>query len=228
MSNAPPIDQPAFTAGYRATKARVVDLLHTLPADHWSRTVPACPDWTVHDLLAHMVGISAELSAGRYPTGDLAEWLAELVTSRRGATVDELLDEWAAAVDDGEPMYTPNGLLFVDLVVHEHDLRRAVDRPGARDSAQVLQVLPLVLDSLAEPLRAHDLGAIVVVDGGSTWRSHDAPAGWTIEASPWEATRMLESRRTEAELHDRFGAGCDPYLAVLEGHLPLPRVSLAE
>jgi uncharacterized protein (TIGR03083 family) len=222
------IDQPEFTAGYRATKVRIVELVGALPADDWSRTVPACPDWTVRDLLAHMVGISAELSAGRYPTGELADWLAELVTSRRDATVDALLAEWTTAVDDAEPMYTPNGLLFVDLVVHEHDLRRAVDQPGARDSAQVTRVLPLVLASLAEPLRAAGLGAVIVVDGRSTWRSHDAPAGWTIEASAWEAMRMLESRRTADELTARAGPGVEPYLDVLRAHLPLPVESLAE
>ena len=89
-------------------------------------------------------------------------------------------------------------------------------------------MLALILGSLAEPLQRADLGAVVVVDGASSWASHDAPPGWTIDASPWEATRVLESRRSAAELRERFGAGCEPYLAVLEGHLPLPEESLGE
>jgi uncharacterized protein (TIGR03083 family) len=222
------IEQPAFTDAYRAAKARIIDLVLATPADDWSRTVPACPDWTVHDLLCHMVGIPAELGAGRYPTGDLDGWLAAVVDTRRSTSVADLLDEWAVAVDEAPPMYTPNGLLLVDLVVHEHDLRRTVDRPGARDAAEVTRVVPLILGSLADALRAMDLGAIVVRDGGVSWRSHDAPDGWTIETSPWEATRILESRRSADELRTRFGTDIEPYLAVLGAHLPLPRESLAE
>lgn len=228
MSDLQQITQPEFTDAYRATKSRIVGLFDTVSDDGWSRTVPACPDWTVHDLLAHMVGIPSELGAGRYPTGDLAEWLAALVESRRDAPVDDLFEEWTAAVDVGEPMYTPNGLLLVDLVVHEHDLRRAVDQPGARDSAQVVRVLPLILGSLADPLRAHGLGSIEVNDGSATWRSHEERAGWTVEASAWEATRLLESRRTADELRARCGPGVEPYLEVLRAHLPLPAASLAE
>jgi uncharacterized protein (TIGR03083 family) len=222
------ISQPEFTDAYRATKTRIVDLVATVSDDDWSRTVPACPDWTVHNLLSHMVGISAELGAGRYPTGDLAAWLADLVDTRRDTRVQVLLDEWTRAVDVAEPMYTPNGLLLVDLVVHEHDLRRAVEQPGARDSVQVKRILPLILGSLADPLRAADLGAVVVREGDCTWRSHDTPDGWIIDASPWEATRMLESRRTAAELRARCGPGVEPYLTVLRAHLPLPAVSLNE
>lgn len=228
MTDSSQIEPPEFTDAYRATKARVVALLDGAPADDWSRTVPACPDWTVHDLLSHMVGIPAELGAGRYPSGDLAVWLAAVVDTRRGVPVAALLDEWTVAVDEAAPMYTANGLLLVDLVVHEHDLRRAIDRPGARDSAEVARVLPLILGSLADALRAGELGAVVVRDGESTWRSHDAPEGWTIDATPWEATRILESRRTADELRTQFGSHAEPYLAVLGAHLPLPAASLAE
>jgi uncharacterized protein (TIGR03083 family) len=222
------IEQPEFTDAYRATKGRIVGLLDGASPDDWSRTVPACPDWTVHDLLSHMVGIPTELGAGRYPSGDLDRWLAAVVDTRRGVPVAALLEEWAIAVDEGAPMYTPNGLLLVDLVVHEHDLRRTIERPGARDSAEVARALPLILASLGDALRAGELGAVVVHDGASTWRSHDAPDGWTIDATPWEATRILESRRTADELRTQFGPHTEPYLAVLGAHLPLPTASLAE
>jgi uncharacterized protein (TIGR03083 family) len=222
------IAQPEYVESYRATKARMAALVADTSPEDLTRSVPACPAWNVHDLLAHCVGVPAELGAGRFPSGDVDTWLADVVVSRRSASSDDLLREWAVAVDEGEPMYTPNGLLLVDVVVHEHDLRRALDRPGARDSAEIERVLPLILGSLADPLRAAGIDAIVVRDGTSTWSSHDAPAGWVIDASPWEATRILESRRCAAELRDRFGAAVEPYLAVLAAHLPLPESSLAE
>jgi hypothetical protein len=61
------------------------------------------------------------------------------------------------------------------------------------------------------------------------WRSHDAEPGWVLEVSPWEAVRVLYSRRTAEELRALGGSdNIDAYIAVLDAHLPLPTSSLGE
>ena len=51
--------------------------------------VPACPEWTAADLVAHCTGIPAALSAGDYPSGDQQAWLDGLVVaSPRGVPID--------------------------------------------------------------------------------------------------------------------------------------------
>ena len=102
---------------------------------------------------------------------------------------------------------------------------------GAPDhgALEVEVVLPLTLEGLAGPLRDAGLGAIEVVDGTSSWRSHDAEASWTLETTAWEAVRAVNSRRTADELRALPHRGDpEPYLAVLDAHLPLPLSSLGE
>ncbi|MEI8002661.1 MAG: maleylpyruvate isomerase N-terminal domain-containing protein, partial [Actinomycetes bacterium] len=46
---------------YRNVRARMADVLADATAADLARTVPACPNWTVHDLVAHAVGIPEAL-----------------------------------------------------------------------------------------------------------------------------------------------------------------------
>ena len=61
---------------------------------------------------------------------------------------------------------------------------------------------------------------------------HDVAAGilgWTLLVDPWEAVRALGSRRTVEELRALPAEGdCEPYLKILDEHLPLPTRSLGE
>src|SRR6476659_5967675 len=78
---------------YQRTRARVSTLLLDATPDALTRTVPACPAWTVHDIAAHLVGVPATLAAGNFPDGDVNEWLQGIVDQRRDAEVDDLMQE---------------------------------------------------------------------------------------------------------------------------------------
>jgi uncharacterized protein (TIGR03083 family) len=214
---------------YRATRARVSTLFLEADPDALTRTVPACPDWTVHDLAAHLVGVPATLAAGNFPSGDVDAWLQGIVDDRRDVAVDDLMQEWASLDAAIEPMLQGMGaLMFNDIAVHEHDLRGALGRPD-HDALDVDAVMGCSLTSFASPLERAGLGAIVVEHDGRTWRSHDADPGWTLRVDPWEAARAVNSRRTAEELRALpCEGGGDDYLAVIAGHLPLPEHSLGE
>jgi hypothetical protein len=68
---------------------RVIALVRDIPDEQAARHVPACPDWTVRDLLSHMVGLGADVAAGDEPHDHDAAWtqrqvdLAPTATSRR-------------------------------------------------------------------------------------------------------------------------------------------------
>jgi hypothetical protein len=122
----------------------------------------------------------------------------------------------------------PGGVLFGDLAVHEHDLRGAVRAPD-HSALEVEVMLPRTLAAFAKPLRQAGLGAIEVRHDDRTWRSHDSEPGWTLEVSPWQAVRVFNSRRTADELRELPHRGdVEPYLAILDAHLPLPNASLEE
>jgi uncharacterized protein (TIGR03083 family) len=212
------------------TRERVCTLLLDATPEDLARTVPACPDWTVQDLAAHLVGTPAELAAGRFPSGgDFTSWLQDIVDARRGSDVASLVDEWRTLEAAIEPMLQgPGGLMFGDVAVHEHDLRGALGRPD-HDAIEVEALVTFALGSFATPARDASLGAIVVESDQGTWRSHDADAGWTLHVEPWEAVRAVYSRRTADELRALPADGdAEPYLVLIAGHLPLPEHSLGE
>ena len=221
---------PELSAAYHATRARVTALVSELDDAGLDRPVPACPAWRVRDLVAHMSGIPDALTAGDLPAGDLQVWLDGLLEARRGVAVDELLDRWGACADATSTLIDSGaGLLVIDLVTHEHDLRTALDQPGARGTAEVRAIVQPVLDLLAPSMSDAGLGALLIDAGGVQWASHLAKPGCTLHVDPWEATRALNSRRTADELRALPATGdIEPYLAVIDGHLPLPVASLGE
>lgn len=221
---------PDLSDGYHATRRRFTELAGSLGDDDLARTVPACPEWTVHDLVAHVVGIPEAIAAGNLPSGDQQAWLDSLVEERRDVPVPELLDRWeacapaASAVVDGS-----GGLLLIDVVSHEHDLRGAVGQPGARGVPEVRAIVQLMLEQLAPAITAAGLGALVVDSGEVRWASQFVRPGCTIRVDPWEATRVLQSRRTAEEIRALPTSGdVEPYLELLAAHSPLPATTLGE
>ena len=161
---------PAWPAEYAATRGRLCDLLRSATPAEAATIVPACPAWTVHDVIAHVGGLAVALSSGAGPGGhDLQGWLDGLVDERRRRPFTLLLDEWEAAAPAVhqmlETMGASGGQLVYDLVAHEHDIRQALGRPGVRESSSVVACAAAVSMLLARDSRgawswrgAHHLG----------------------------------------------------------------------
>lgn len=76
---------------YRNARKRVADLA-TAPGDEQLRApVPATPEWTVHELLALLVGVAADTACGRLDGAPGEQLTARHVAERRSGTVGELL-----------------------------------------------------------------------------------------------------------------------------------------
>ena len=219
-----------LSAGYHATRQRIAELVRPLDEKALATTVPACPDWSVHDLLAHVVGIPEALSQGDMPGADIQGWLDGLVEARRERPVDELLERWETCAPTASAIVDASGgQLFADVISHEHDLRAAIDQPGARGLPEVRAAVQVLLDLLAPDITKAGLGALVIDSDGVRWASHVSKPGCTLHVDPWEATRVLMSRRTAEEVRALPATGdVGPYLAVLHDHSPLPETSLGE
>ena len=174
--------------------------------------------------------MATALAAGDYPSGDTQAWIDRIVRERRDTPVEEMLAAWDASADGVSTLVDGGaGLLFADLVVHEHDLRAALGQPGSRGTAEVRAVVQPLLDVLAPAIKEAGLGALLVDSGPVTWTSHFGKPGCTLHLDPWEATRALSSRRTHDELLAVPHTGdLEPYVKVIDGHLPLPTQSLHE
>ncbi|MDQ4125984.1 MAG: maleylpyruvate isomerase family mycothiol-dependent enzyme, partial [Actinomycetota bacterium] len=118
----------AFGDAYSATRRRVIDLVSGVSEDETRRRVPACPDWSVRDVVAHLTGIAVDATKGELEGVGSPEWTQRQVDERKDLPLEELLAEWetAGAQIDGALEYFPKAAasLFVgDTVTHEHDIR---------------------------------------------------------------------------------------------------------
>jgi uncharacterized protein (TIGR03083 family) len=216
--------------GYRTTRERLSDLVRPLKDEDLSRTVPACPAWDVHDVIAHMSGVQELLTAGERPTGDSQAWIDSIVAARRDVPVGELLERWASC-ETGTSALIDGGVqvLIVDVVSHEHDIRNAVGLPGARQVPEVPAAVQVMLAALSGLIDDAGLGALAVDTGRDRWTSHEAPIGCTLQVDPWEALRIIVSRRTDGEMRALPVTGdIEPYIRLLDARSPLPKESLGE
>src|SRR5690349_7101493 len=83
-----------FDEIYREARQRVVGLTMGLGAEELARPVPACPEWTVQQLVAHLAGGAADLVSGRMDGAPSDEWTARHVAEREGVPLDDLLEQW--------------------------------------------------------------------------------------------------------------------------------------
>ena len=142
----------AVVEAYRGLVGRVTELLASVTDTDGDRPVPHCPDWTVKDVVSHMVGVVEDILAGRMEGVTTETWTAAQVDRHRTDSVADLLAVWSSAMTEFEAIlpHIPspvNSQLVMDAVSHEHDLRHALNRPGARDSDAVRVALGWILDS---------------------------------------------------------------------------------
>ncbi len=213
-------------AEWGAARDRVAGLVRNADGE---RAVPACPDWSVRQLLAHMVGLGVDVVAGDEPDDHNATWTQRQVDTRADASIADLLAEWAAVAD---PLvgwmreHTTRPLN--DVIIHEQDLRGALDESGARDTAGLEIVRDRILDRFANRLAGR---APVVLDAdGWSWTSPGAgdPA-LVVSASAFDLARAVMSRRSAAQLRSWTTHGdLDSYLEAFQVLGPLPVVDLAD
>lgn len=130
---------------YRECYERIIDLVAPLDTAGWNTPVPACPAWTVRDVVAHLVAVAQEWCDGRLsgvPTD--AQTAAQVARFGEASTAD-LLVAGTEAVRRLNESTRSRGLVAPvgDIVSHEHDIRGALGRPGARDSVAVGRVRPV-------------------------------------------------------------------------------------
>ena len=64
---------PGLDIPYAETKVRLLEAIGGFESDSWSTIVPATPDWTVLDLVAHVAGNAADGAAATLPDINLME-----------------------------------------------------------------------------------------------------------------------------------------------------------
>ncbi len=194
--------------GYRALRGRVRAIVETADRAAVDGPSPATPGWTVHDVLAHLVGVTDDVVNGRLEGVATEPWTAAQVEARRGVPTGALVDEWDANAErfesllGGAPMEIAGQALF-DAATHEHDIRCALGRPGARDS----DALALAWEWLLATRPTTSAPTIrFVTEGGDEVVGEGEPVA-TVKASRFEILRATTGRRSASEIESY---GWDP------------------
>ena len=209
-----------FAAAYTETRERVSELVRSLPEAELALEVPACPGWSVRDLVAHLVGVADDSLRGNVDGLGSKEWTSAQIQARADRTLEQLLEEWEATEAELRPALAElhpalAGGLVGDVVTHEHDLRGAVRRPGARDSNAARIVLDSYVRFFGRRLKQDERPALEVRAGGRSWTAGPGdPAGY-VSAEPFELLRGLTGRRTRQQIIGfDWSVDPDPYLGL--------------
>ena len=127
---------------YTELRSRVIDLLRGTSASDAELVVAHCPNWRVRDLAAHLIGVPDDIVNGRMEGVASDAWTAAQVARHSAKPLTQIADELAKMATQFDAMLphfpaTARSQMVMDAVTHEHDLRHALGKPGARDSLAV-------------------------------------------------------------------------------------------
>lgn len=208
-------------AVYGEGRQRIVDVVSGLTDEEANVPVPACPGWTVIDVLAHVTGVCADILAGNLDGVATDPWTEVQVAARRGRTIDDLVAEWSETAPQCEAMaeHFPERAAVqwvTDLTSHEHDIRGATMQSGGRDTAAVEVGLDFVLTAgVNGSISTHGLAPLEVHAGDRSWTvgPPDIVCDATLEGSAFELLRAFTGRRSITQLRRlNWSVDPEPYL----------------
>jgi uncharacterized protein (TIGR03083 family) len=175
--------------------------------------VPATPEWTVHDVLAHLRGVPEDVLAGNMDGVTTDPWTAAQVERGRAKSVAQLVDEWNrdAPIVEGF-LSTPDGWsavrAVVDVHTHEADVCGALGRrPDVPDGPSRL-LFELLSANVVDGAAEAGLPLVRVVSTvGDACGPADAPVTLTVDRH--ELVRAVLGRRSLEQIAAFDWSGCD-------------------
>ena len=134
---------PDYGPRLRRRADRITALVRAATDEQLDAVAPATPEWRVRDVLAHLAGVPTDILAGRMDGVASDPWTAAQVDRvPRRAARPRCSPSGTRAVrrrraDDPRLRRGGRAVAVLDAVTHEHDIRDALDAPGARDSDAV-------------------------------------------------------------------------------------------
>ncbi len=206
---------------YAAIRERITELVAGLSAGQAATPVPACPGWSVHDVVAHLGGSVTDILAGRMDGVGSDEWTAAQVDARRETPIADVLAEWAAGSPQFEDGLRAIGgpmaaLAVADAWNHEQDLRGALGHEGGADPAAEHTAIEGYASAVGGGLAAAGHAPLKIVAGATEFATGDGEPGATVTGAPFDLARALAGRRTADQIRALTWSGdADPYVAAL-------------
>lgn len=222
---------------YDQTRRELCDFLRSLPEEQLQTELPACPGWSIKDVVAHMTGVIADSAGGEIPEGflnawsdeearaRLNEWTDEQVRSRRSRSFDEICEEWEEAtgkltamikgeseIPDGAPPF-PDRIVITDLAAHTQDIYGALNLDKDRESLPIKLGLSGYIVGLDIRLKTLGRPSLQIDAGERQWTVGDGEAQATIKGTRYELFRALSGRRSVDQIREMAWQGDpEPYV----------------
>jgi len=231
---------PDLAGAYHDARLAMAALARDAAAEADDTVVPACPDWTVRDLIAHVTSIASDLAVGKIPAdlNLIAFWdddmsrrreafIDDALARRSDRSVEQLLEEWDSAAtrleamirgEEPFPATSPplvEWIVVTDVGQHLQDLQGALGKTEYRDALAT----GLSLRSYVEGMRfraAHDkLPALRIRAGAREWVIGEGEPVATVSGDPFELARAASGRRSPDQIRAYDWEGDpEPFLAL--------------
>ena len=216
------LDLDGFDLGvhYGLARQRISDLVVDVE-DPSGVQVPACPGWSVHDVVAHLVAVVEDVLAGRLTGPPSHEETAEQVGRRRDVATASMIAEWSEMAPQFEGLLSQVRVWpgYLDVLAHEHDVRGALSAPAGRDSYEMEVACECLLSGWNPDVTVHvNVGERTTRRGHETetgGTSSDSAGNLTLTTTPFEVFRFRLGRRSPSQLRAMDWTG-DP-TPVIEG-----------
>lgn len=187
---------------YRGQREALSAFYAGLDERQLATVVPGCPEWTVRDLLAHLVGVPADVTGGVIEGSGGPAWTQAQVEARRSQSVPELLAEWertGPAFEGALPSLGFLGKVLVwDVTMHGDDAREALGLDLGTTGTHAF-----VLDGLVEGFRRRAegvAGTVRLVAGERSWEVGSGEPVATVVTDAGELGRVLGGRRSDEQV----------------------------
>jgi uncharacterized protein (TIGR03083 family) len=172
--------------------------------------VPACPGWTIRQVVAHLAGVAQDIVALNLEKKGTGPWADAQVARLGGHSIDDLLDLWSRSLDSVSAnlaFASDAGVcqLVFDTLTHEHDIRGALNEPGSRTGDLALKAALGFMTTMSDQfirqaqlpalrLSTPTIGCVQLGD------PHTARGQAALSISDFEALRAFGGRRSVAQL----------------------------
>lgn len=202
---------PAYHVLYRQSQGRVLSLVDNTNAE---LPVHACPGWTVRNTLAHVLGVLADLSAGKIEDASSDEWSAGHIVRAKDRSVSDLAAEWHVRANTTPGIFqTLGAVLVADLVTHEFDIKQAIGNSQGRDLPVVRTVALFYLNALDQAWREEGIPPLRILTENTALDIGGENPSESVEMSWWETGRVVSGRRSIEQVETLAWSGDpDPWL----------------
>jgi uncharacterized protein (TIGR03083 family) len=237
---------PDLAAAYHDARIAMTTLAREAADKTRDTRVPACPDWTIHDLVAHVTSIASSLSSGAFPPDlnpiqfwddEMAvrreEFVDQALSTRRDLPLEQLLAEWDASGTQVEgmirgeepfPKASPplaEWIVVTDVGVHLQDLEGALGTTTYRDALASGLSLRSYVEAMRFRSAQENLPPFRIRAGSREWVVGEGEPIATLTGDPFELGRAASGRRSPDQIRAYDWEGDpEPFIALFYPYGP--------